>query len=81
MYASLASGPSINCRPHNSRQRVDLTLLSRLDGTPPHSILAGLLGDKASVKRSARATSPSKDAEDSQAKREDDERQALLRTS
>ncbi|HEY0093234.1 MAG TPA: DUF4011 domain-containing protein, partial [Archangium sp.] len=79
LYASLASGPSINCRPHNSRQRVDLTLLSRLDGTPPPSILAGLLGDKATVKLSVRATSPSKDAADSPARREDDERQALLR--
>ncbi|WNG52676.1 DUF4011 domain-containing protein [Archangium minus] len=79
LYASLASGPSINCRPHNSRQRVDLTLLSRLDGTPSHSVLAGLLGEKASVKLSVRATSPSKDAADAPARREDDERQALLR--
>ncbi|MFE8598470.1 AAA domain-containing protein [Archangium violaceum] len=79
LYASLASGPSINCRPHNSRQRVDLTLLSRLDGTPPHSVLAGLLGDKATVKLSVRTTSASKETPDSPSKREDDERQALLR--
>ncbi|PTL85771.1 DNA helicase [Vitiosangium sp. GDMCC 1.1324] len=79
LYASLASGPSINCRPHNSRQRVDLTLLSRLDGIPPHTVLAGLLGEKATAKLSVRATSPTKDAADAPARREDDERQALLR--
>ncbi|QRN93002.1 DUF4011 domain-containing protein [Archangium violaceum] len=79
LYASLASGPSINCRPHNSRQRVDLTLLSRLDGTSPQAVLAGLLGEKGAAKLSVRATSSSKDAADAPSKREDDERQALLR--
>nr|WP_217439392.1 AAA domain-containing protein [Myxococcus sp. CA056] len=50
LYAALASGPSINCRPHHSRQRLDLSVLSRLDGTPPHAVLAALLGDKASAR-------------------------------
>jgi very-short-patch-repair endonuclease len=79
LYASLASGPSINCRPHNSRQRVDLTLLSRLDGTSPQAVLAGLLGEKGSVKLAVRGSGASKDGADSPGKREDDERQALLR--
>ncbi|MCP3163469.1 AAA domain-containing protein [Myxococcus qinghaiensis] len=50
LYAALASGPSLNCRPHHSRQRLDLSVLSRLDGTPPHAVLAALLGDKASAR-------------------------------
>ncbi len=51
LYAALASGPSLNCRPHHSRQRVDLATLSRLDGTTtPHTVLAALLGEKATVR-------------------------------
>ncbi|MCY1017505.1 AAA domain-containing protein [Pyxidicoccus sp. MSG2] len=50
LYAALASGPGLNCRPHNSRQRVDLAALGRLDGTTPHTVLAALLGDKAGVR-------------------------------
>ncbi|HSP79295.1 MAG TPA: DUF4011 domain-containing protein, partial [Myxococcaceae bacterium] len=79
LYVSLSSGPSLNCRPHNSRQRVDLSLLSRLDGTRPQAMLAALLGDKGAVKLSARTASPDKDAADSPSRREDEERQALLR--
>lgn len=83
LYAALASGPSINCRPHHSRQRVDLTLLGRLDGTPPQAVLAGLLGDKATVKLSVRTSGPTqeapKGAPETPGKREEDERQALLR--
>ncbi len=78
LYASLASGPSINCRPHNSRQRVDLTVLSRLDGTSPQAVLAGLLGEKGAVKISVRTSGAAKEA-DAPGKREEDERQALLR--
>nr|BDT30891.1 AAA domain-containing protein [Myxococcus sp. MH1] len=50
LYAALASGPSLNCRPHHSRQRLDLATLTRLDGTSPHAVLAALLGDKAAVR-------------------------------
>ncbi|WP_338871637.1 AAA domain-containing protein [Myxococcus stipitatus] len=54
LYAALASGPSLNCRPHHSRQRLDLSTLTRLDGTPPHAVLAALLGDKAQVRLSVK---------------------------
>ncbi|MFP2960715.1 DUF4011 domain-containing protein [Myxococcus sp. 1LA] len=50
LYAALASGPSLNSRPHNSRQRVDLATLSSLDGTAPHSVLAALLAEKAQAR-------------------------------
>ncbi|MBX3258831.1 MAG: DUF4011 domain-containing protein [Labilithrix sp.] len=44
LYTSLTSGPVMNCRPHSSRQRIDLTQLARLDGSSPASICARLLG-------------------------------------
>ena len=30
LFASLVSGPGMNCRPHSSRQRVDVAQLGRL---------------------------------------------------
>lgn len=58
LYAALASGPSLNCRPHNSRQRVDLAALSRLDGTRPHVVLAGLLGEKGTIRLAVKPPIP-----------------------
>ncbi|GHG86805.1 AAA domain-containing protein [Comamonas sp. JC664] len=58
LYAALASGPSLNSRPHNSRQRVDLATLSRLDGTPPHAVLAALLGEKAQARLGVKPPAP-----------------------
>lgn len=45
LYASLVRGPSLNCRPHNSRQRIDLTLLGGLDDGRGSSVLTGLFGE------------------------------------
>ncbi|HVJ95190.1 MAG TPA: DUF4011 domain-containing protein, partial [Labilithrix sp.] len=50
LYASLASGPVLNCRPHSSRQRIDLIQLARLDGSSPESMIAGLLGSQRETK-------------------------------
>ncbi|MBX5481749.1 MAG: DUF4011 domain-containing protein [Myxococcaceae bacterium] len=63
LYASLTSGPSLNCRPHNSRQRIDLTQLSKLDGTAANTIVAGVLSDAASVKLVGKARAPTVRAE------------------
>jgi hypothetical protein len=49
LYASLATGSSLNCRPHASRQRVDLVQLSRLDGSRASGMLDALLGEAARV--------------------------------
>lgn len=43
LYASMTSGPGLNARPHNSRQRIDLTELRHLKGTDPTAILEELL--------------------------------------
>ncbi|MCP3098292.1 DUF4011 domain-containing protein [Myxococcus sp. K15C18031901] len=91
LYAALASGPSLNCRPHHSRQRLDLATLSRLDGTPPHTVLAGLLGEKAEVRLAVKPPSvdtqaptvtdeeDDEDAPRSPKSRAEEEQQALLR--
>ncbi len=49
LYAGLTAGPAINCRPHRSRQRIDLAQLASCCGTTSAAILAGLLGESAKV--------------------------------
>jgi hypothetical protein len=58
LYASILSGPALNCRPHSSRQRVDLSQLAVLDGTSAKTILARLLGEEAQAKLIARVAEP-----------------------
>lgn len=54
LRASLTSGPLLGCRPHSSRQRIDLTQLARLEGPRPEEILPLLIG----AERSAKLTLP-----------------------
>ncbi|WP_269542921.1 AAA domain-containing protein [Cerasicoccus fimbriatus] len=49
LYMSLQRGPCLNARPHNSRQRVDLTQLAHFQGLPVDEILPALLGEKRNV--------------------------------
>jgi hypothetical protein len=53
LYAALASGPSLNCRPQNSRQRLDLAQLAKLEGPAEQTALASLLGEDRKVKFTA----------------------------
>jgi hypothetical protein len=57
LYSAILSGPAINCRPHSSRQRVDLSQLGRLD-VSANDIIAQLLGLEAKTKLAARAAEP-----------------------
>ncbi len=43
LYASLVQGPCLNCRPHSSRQRVDLAALEAFRHLPPGQIVPELL--------------------------------------
>ncbi|MHA3773378.1 AAA domain-containing protein [Verrucomicrobiota bacterium sgz303538] len=43
LYASLVHGPSMNARPHASRQRIDLFTLEAFQGRDVHTALADLL--------------------------------------
>lgn len=62
LYASMGSGPAINCRPHNSRQRIDLATVAKLDGTEPAVIAAAILGEKGEAKLRAAASMPRAEA-------------------
>ena len=53
LFAGLMSGAGMNCRPHASRQRVDLTQLARLKDGAPEEILRQLLGPERSSRANA----------------------------
>src|SRR5439155_21891277 len=58
LFAAMLNGPSMNCRPHASRQRLDLLQLGRLRDIPPGDVLLALLGKQGSVKLAARVPVP-----------------------
>ena len=57
LYASLQKGPSLNARPHHSRQRIDLHQLSRLGSVSVDALLPSLLGAARKATFPAAATS------------------------
>ena len=54
LFAALVNGPSLNARPHSSRQRIDLTQLSKFKDRPLEDVLKELLGEKHETKLTAR---------------------------
>jgi len=60
LFASLLSGPALNCRPHSSRQRIDFTALSRLKDITPEQALRNLLSAERKTKLTARVSAPPK---------------------
>src|SRR5215470_17284462 len=58
LFAALTSGPSLNARPHASRQRVDLAQISRLGDRSPEDALRGLLSADRKVKLKANVVKP-----------------------
>src|SRR3954471_19068270 len=58
LFASLVNGPSLNARPHASRQRVDLTHLARLQDRSAENVLHDLLGESCGVKLKAKVSQP-----------------------
>ena len=84
LLAGLMAGPNMNCRPHASRQRVDLTQLAKLNDATADDVLRELLGPAASARVVAKVRSPRKSAERKEGDGETDgqrryrEQQALL---
>jgi hypothetical protein len=60
LFASMVNGPAMNCRPHNSRQRIDLTQLAGFDDIAPSQVLLDLLGEPAKSAVTARVSPPRK---------------------
>lgn len=58
LYASLMRGPGLNCRPHHSRQRIDVTALAALRDLDPALVLPMLLNDGAAVRLDAKVDPP-----------------------
>src|SRR5688500_10909291 len=58
LFASLANGPSLNARPHSSRQRVDLTHVARLADRSAEDVFRDLLAPERSSKLKARVPQP-----------------------
>src|SRR5687767_8412829 len=58
LFAAIVSGPSLNCRPHNSRQRLDLASLDRFGDLDPAEGLRAILTDAASATFTARVPPP-----------------------
>src|SRR3954451_4053386 len=58
LFAALVNGPSLNCRPHSSRQRVDWVQLAELKDLSPEDALRRILGAEGEVKLGAKATAP-----------------------
>src|SRR5437763_2606087 len=58
LFAAMLNGPSMNCRPHASRQRLDLLHLGRLRDMEPGDILLALLGKEPTIKLAARVPVP-----------------------
>ena len=54
LFAALVNGPSLNARPHSSRQRIDLTQFSKFKDRPLEDVLKELLADKHETKLTAR---------------------------
>lgn len=50
LMTGLLNGPAMNCRPHNSRQRVDVASLGKLEGVDPTELLKTILGEDAGAK-------------------------------
>lgn len=58
LYGALTRGPGINCRPHRSRQRVDLTDLDALGDVDAPTVLGRLLGEAGSAELKANVPPP-----------------------
>lgn len=58
LYASLMRGPGLNCRPHHSRQRIDVTSLTALKDLAPAMVLPMLLDDDKPVRLDAKVDPP-----------------------
>lgn len=85
LYGSLVGGPSLNCRPHTSRQRMDLAAFTRFADLPPAAIIPALLASTRKVEVMAKTPYRGPSDEDAPlsdeqltAKRASDEQTRLL---
>ena len=58
LFASIMTGPAMNCRPQNSRQRIDLMSLGHLKHTDPAAVLHAILSSDGKAVIDANVTAP-----------------------
>jgi hypothetical protein len=58
LFASMVNGPSLNCRPHSSRQRIDVTQMEKLRDCTAGDLLISLLGPERRAKVVAKVPPP-----------------------
>jgi hypothetical protein len=58
LFAALVNGPSLNCKPHSSRQRIDLIQFAKLHDISPGQLLNDLLAEAHTAKVVARVQPP-----------------------
>jgi hypothetical protein len=58
LFAALVNGPSLNAKPHSSRQRIDMTQLAKLGDRPLDEVLRQLLGADRSATLTCRIPAP-----------------------
>ncbi len=58
LFAAIMTGPSMNCRPHHSRQRIDLFAFNALQSLTPAEILQALLSADGKVVIDANVNAP-----------------------
>lgn len=58
LFAAMVNGPSLNCRPHASRQRIDLSQLAKLKDVAPDETLRKLLGPYRQTRTAAKVPAP-----------------------
>lgn len=72
LFAALVNGPSLNCRPHASRQRIDLVQFGKLKDIAAEEVLRTLLGPDRHAKVTAKAPAPKRRKATSDAPKSDE---------
>src|SRR5690349_12130628 len=58
LFSSMVNGPSMNCRPHASRQRVDFVQIAKLKDLTAGQVFLSLIGEAGEAKVTARVPLP-----------------------
>jgi hypothetical protein len=65
LYASMGRSPALNCKPHSSRQRIDLTQFASFQDLTPSQVLRSLLSESRRVDVAAQVSPPPDEVRDS----------------
>src|SRR3954468_12201314 len=60
LFSAMVNGPSMNCRPHASRQRADFVQIAKLKDLTPGQVFLSLIGEAGEAKVTARVPLPAR---------------------